>query len=60
MADLIKKVKEQEAVIYKLNHAHSQLVEDMASKMSEKKIRSMVIKELKARVRLEKMRYGLQ
>ncbi|NLL17598.1 MAG: hypothetical protein GX262_01075, partial [Clostridia bacterium] len=60
VTELTQKLKEQEAVIYKLNNAHSLLQEDVAAKMSEKKIRSMVMKELKARIRLEKMRYGLQ
>jgi hypothetical protein len=60
VTELTQKIKEQEAVIYKMNHAHSQLQEDVASRMNEKKIKSMVMKELRARMRLEKMRYGLQ
>lgn len=58
--ELTQKVKEQEAVIYKLNHAHSQLQENVAAKLSDKTIRSIVLKELREKLRLDKMRYGLQ
>jgi len=60
VTELSQKIKEHENVIYKLNHAHTQLQEDIASRISEKKIKLMVMKELQSKMRLEKMRHGLQ
>ena len=55
-----QKVKEQEEVINNLNQAYDQLQEEMASRINERKIASMIMKELRAKLSLDKMRYGLQ
>lgn len=55
-----QKVKEQEEVINNLNQAYDQLQEEMASRINDRKIASMIMKELRAKLSLDKMRYGLQ
>lgn len=60
VVELTQKITEHEARLYKMNHAHSQLQEDVASRVDEKKIKLMVMKEIRAKMNLEKMRYGLQ
>ncbi len=60
MTELTQKLTEQETVIYKLQHAYAQLQEDMAKGINVKKITTLVMKELRDRLKLEKMRYGVQ
>ena len=58
--EIIQKVQEQEAIINRLNNAYNQLQEEMASRVNEKKIASLILKELRAKLTLDRMRYGLQ
>jgi hypothetical protein len=60
VTELTQKLTEQENAMYRLKHAHTQLQADMAAGTNVKKITSRVMKEFRAKMRLEQMRYGLQ
>jgi len=60
VTEIHEKIKEQEEVINQLNQAYDQLREELASRINERKIVSTIMKELKDKLSLDKMRYGLQ
>lgn len=60
VTEIHEKIKEQEEVINQMNQAYDQLREELASRINERKIVSMIMKELKDKLSLDKLRYGLQ